>query len=251
MKRPSGPLAKTLRQKVQRHPDGTKEYWRDAIRWPNRFRISSLGRIKSINDEIVPDYKIINSGYVTFKGRLMHRLMLETFIGPCPEGMECRHLDGSRTNNRLDNLEWGTFTQNQEDKKKHGTHIDGEKHYRAQIKNKDVAKIHAEYQAGATLKELYEKYGGSIKCIIKGIKYKTAQPENKATLRKRGGRPGLKNSRARPLTYKGETMTVEDWAKRLDLSSNTIRDRIDRDGWSVERALSTGRRRAKNKQKQK
>ncbi|KKL84217.1 hypothetical protein LCGC14_1966890, partial [marine sediment metagenome] len=30
--------------------------------------------------------------------RLVHRLVLETFIGPCPEGMECRHLDGDQTN---------------------------------------------------------------------------------------------------------------------------------------------------------
>jgi len=28
---------------------------------------------------------------------LIHRLVLETFIGPCPEGMECRHLDGDQT----------------------------------------------------------------------------------------------------------------------------------------------------------
>lgn len=26
----------------------------------------------------------------------VHRLVLEAFVGPCPPGMECRHLDGDR-----------------------------------------------------------------------------------------------------------------------------------------------------------
>lgn len=29
----------------------------------------------------------------------VNRLVLETFIGPCPDGMECRHLNGIRTDN--------------------------------------------------------------------------------------------------------------------------------------------------------
>lgn len=38
--------------------------------------------------------------------RPVHRLVLETFIGPCPDGQEARHLDGDATNNRLENLAW-------------------------------------------------------------------------------------------------------------------------------------------------
>lgn len=51
----------------------------------------------------------------------VHRLVLETFVGPCPPGMECRHVpDFDPANNRLDNLQWGTPKENQNDKRIHG-----------------------------------------------------------------------------------------------------------------------------------
>lgn len=54
--------------------------------------------------------------------RLVHRLVLEAFVGPCPEGMEGCHGDGDPTNNSLGNLRWDTATSNQLDKVRHGTH---------------------------------------------------------------------------------------------------------------------------------
>ncbi len=57
--------------------------------------------------------------YQTFR---VHRLILETFVGPCPEGMECRHLDGNPANNCLNNIAWGTREQNIEDNRKNGSY---------------------------------------------------------------------------------------------------------------------------------
>src|SRR5262245_52174442 len=51
----------------------------------------------------------------------VHRLVLEAFMGPCPPGLQCRHLDGNRQNNRLDNLTWGSASDNEADKRHHGT----------------------------------------------------------------------------------------------------------------------------------
>jgi hypothetical protein len=51
----------------------------------------------------------------------VHRLVLDAFVGPRPAGMECRHLDGNPKNNRLDNLCWGTKTENRADSMRHGT----------------------------------------------------------------------------------------------------------------------------------
>lgn len=52
----------------------------------------------------------------------VHRLVLETFIGPCPEGMECLHIDGNPENNDISNLRWGTHYENVQDAKRHGTY---------------------------------------------------------------------------------------------------------------------------------
>lgn len=49
-----------------------------------------------------------------------HRLVLETFVGPCPKGHETRHKDGDPANNRLDNLCWGTPKENAKDRGDHG-----------------------------------------------------------------------------------------------------------------------------------
>lgn len=53
---------------------------------------------------------------------LIHHLVLEAFVGPRPQGCECRHLDGNPTNNILTNLVWGTHVENMRDRARHGTH---------------------------------------------------------------------------------------------------------------------------------
>lgn len=78
----------------------------------------------------------------------VHRLVLLAFVGPCPEGMECRHLDGNHLNNRLDNLEWAT----------HATSAKGGKSFKAKLTEDDVREIRA---AQATERELAAKYGVS------------------------------------------------------------------------------------------
>jgi hypothetical protein len=55
-----------------------------------------------------------------------HLLVATAFHGPCPEGMECRHLDGKPANNRADNLAWGTHQQNMDDMVRHGTSTIGQ-----------------------------------------------------------------------------------------------------------------------------
>jgi hypothetical protein len=43
----------------------------------------------------------------------IHRLVLEVFVGACPEGYQVNHIDGDKTNNHLDNLEYCTPSENQ------------------------------------------------------------------------------------------------------------------------------------------
>jgi transcriptional regulator with XRE-family HTH domain len=75
------------------------------------------------------------------KKHKVHRLILETFVGPCPPGMECRHLDGNPQNNRLDNLCWGTPKENQADRIVHGTDNRGSRHGSSKVNDKQVVDI--------------------------------------------------------------------------------------------------------------
>jgi len=49
----------------------------------------------------------------------LHHLVLEAFVGPRPEGMQCRHLDGNKENNCQWNLRWGTPMENGQDRVRH------------------------------------------------------------------------------------------------------------------------------------
>jgi hypothetical protein len=48
--------------------------------------------------------------------RKVHRLILETFEGPCPDGMQTRHLNDVHDDNRFSNLYWGTPLENVTDR---------------------------------------------------------------------------------------------------------------------------------------
>lgn len=52
----------------------------------------------------------------------IHRIVLEAFGGRKPGGKVCaRHIDGNTRNNHISNLMWGTYKQNEDDKRIHGT----------------------------------------------------------------------------------------------------------------------------------
>jgi len=66
-------------------------------------------------------YKMVNLRRgVRYHLVAIHRLLLETFVGPCPEGMEAMHLDGNSLNNDLENLEWGPHFVNIQDSIRQG-----------------------------------------------------------------------------------------------------------------------------------
>lgn len=51
----------------------------------------------------------------------VYRLVLRTFVGPPPDGMEGCHEDGDVRNSKPGNLRWGTRSSNSMDKQRHGT----------------------------------------------------------------------------------------------------------------------------------
>lgn len=63
----------------------------------------------------------------TSRKALVHVLVLEAFVGPRPEGMACCHNDGDGQNNTLANLRWDTYSSNNHDLVRHGTHWNARK----------------------------------------------------------------------------------------------------------------------------
>lgn len=116
------------------------EEWRAIPGHEGSYEASSWGRIRSL-DRIV-GYKDGRSRFsagqilrqtlnqrshrymvsLGFGGQVeVHVLVARTFLGPCPDGMECCHNDGDSTNNSIGNLRWDTHSENNRDRRRHGT----------------------------------------------------------------------------------------------------------------------------------
>jgi len=76
----------------------------------------------------------------------IHELVLTSFIGPCPKNLQCRHLDGNRLNNKLDNLKWGTAKENAEDRIIHGHVAEGDKNGNVKLNPNKVRVIRYLYR---------------------------------------------------------------------------------------------------------
>ena len=113
------------------------EIWKDIIGYEGMYQFSNLKNVKSLarfdsigrwmKERILKQSKDSNGYYrVDFhkngKQKIyIHRLVAEYHFGPCPEGKECRHLDGIPGRDEPENLKWGTRSENQLDRNKHGT----------------------------------------------------------------------------------------------------------------------------------
>jgi hypothetical protein len=89
------------------------------------------------------------------------RLVLLSFVGPCPADMECCHGDGNPFNNRLDNLRWDTHISNEADKRKHGTLIVGSRNAFAKLSESDIPAMRFLQSHGYTQREIASIFGVS------------------------------------------------------------------------------------------
>lgn len=80
------------------------------------YYISSLGRFKNKKGVIMKDYKPHHSGYiylrVNIKKYALHRLVALAFIENPENKPFVNHIDGNKLNNKLENLEWLTCSEN-------------------------------------------------------------------------------------------------------------------------------------------
>lgn len=95
----------------------------------------------------------------------IHRLVATAFHGPCPEGMECRHLDGDKTHNAASNLAWGTHAVNIGDKIQHGTVAKGARNGNAKLTEDHVKAIRELRDGGMSFPAIAEQFGVSHQLI--------------------------------------------------------------------------------------
>lgn len=121
------------------------ERWLPVPGWAD-YEVSDLGRVRRMERQV--RQAGVNGEYArTFPARIcegsmdgrgyrtvhlrhagrdeylwVHRLVLSTFTGETPEGLDCCHNNGDRTDNRLTNLRWDTRSENIKDAIRHGTH---------------------------------------------------------------------------------------------------------------------------------
>lgn len=113
------------------------EIWKPIEELNGRYEVSNLGRIRSV-DRIIYDAigrkrkwkgsiiaaSYCSNGYTKFcpsyKGKapnqMIHRIVGKAFL-PNPKGKPTiNHKNGKRDDNRVDNLEWATYSENHIDK---------------------------------------------------------------------------------------------------------------------------------------
>jgi hypothetical protein len=117
------------------------EEWRPVVGFEGTYDVSNIGRVRRVaGSHQCPAGRILgqaegNRGHLSVSlsleghrhTRWVHRLVLAAFVGPCPQGMEVRHLDGDPKNNAVQNLAYGTRSENELDKVRHGTHNNAKK----------------------------------------------------------------------------------------------------------------------------
>jgi len=153
----------------------------------NHGNLRSLDRKDSIGRELEGrELKLINrDGYLDVMlckdGKALrcqvHRLVAETFI-PNPENKRTvNHKNGDKTDNRIDNLEWATQSENVKHAYDNGLNAPtkGEQHPNSKLTEAKVREIRDRYDNGCPQYKLAEEYGVSpqhISYIIRGELWK-------------------------------------------------------------------------------
>lgn len=146
------------------------EQWRIVEGWP--YEVSSQGRVRRtvLYNNSNPDGSVKcsiskSTGYPSVcmsrgnfkKSFFVHQLVAEAFLGPRPSSRHVvAHADGTRDNNRLENLRWATYEENEADKLVHGTRARGEKIFGCRLTERDVVAIRA---SNETIDELAPIFG--------------------------------------------------------------------------------------------
>jgi hypothetical protein len=152
------------------------EDWRPVVGYEQLYEISSHGCIRRILDyrghcgmlhPCLDDYGYLRvrlSKENHARTHQVHRLVLAAFVGPAPIEHCANHRDGSKTNNRVENLEYVTQKQNVHHAMKMGLFYcnpKGEKHPSARLTDRQVEEIRELAEASMTHGVIARRFGVS------------------------------------------------------------------------------------------
>lgn len=173
------------------------EIWGDIYGYENSHKISSYGRVKSLcrkikcrngfrtsKDKILKQ-NIKKTGYCEIqlkhggKTILVHRLVATCFIKNIEKKPQVNHIDGNKCNNKLENLEWVTQSENMKHAYRLGLQVPkynnpakGEAQGLSKLKEIDVIWIRKNYKKGLG-RVFGEKFNVSPECIQNVVNKKT------------------------------------------------------------------------------
>jgi hypothetical protein len=156
----------------------SEEVWKDIKGYEGIYKVSNFGRVKSLGNEFTRKERFLklclqSKGYLTVvlqkdatrKMVLVHRLVAEHFIDNTESKPQVNHINGDKTDNAIENLEWVSHRENLDHAIKNNLTLKGEENRNSKLKDVDVIKIHSLLQRGATTKELSESYNISYSTI--------------------------------------------------------------------------------------
>jgi len=135
------------------------EYWGKISGFEDYYEVSNIGNVRNIKyGSYILKPHDNGTGYLmlclcvndirTYK--TIHQLVANTFLGPTPEGKEINHKDGNKLNNRLENLEYITRSENIRHAFKLGliTRLKGEQRTNAKLTDEGVRDIKKRLKVG-------------------------------------------------------------------------------------------------------
>jgi hypothetical protein len=138
-----------------------EEQIKDIEGFEGRFKITSLGRVLSINGrykgvvELSPaidvlGYRMTNLRMAPKNRRArVHTLVAESFLKKEPHHNCVNHKDGNKLNNNVDNLEWTTLGENIKHAVRTGLmDLKGEKHHNSKLTKESVVEMRRLYATG-------------------------------------------------------------------------------------------------------
>ena len=142
------------------------EHWKPIPGFEHCGEISNLGRIRSsrglIRKTVVGNNGYIRVGLKKIDGKntnyvTVHRLVALAFCGEYQEGFTVNHINGVKTDNRAENLEWCSSKNNVRHAYRLGLRKNSHRKPVIPHEHKDMLKN--EISSGKTYRELADHYG--------------------------------------------------------------------------------------------